>query len=145
MDRQSPNLAEQTHPECLICGKKNPFGLHLDFREQAAGGVRADVRVPARFQGYREMVHGGIIATLLDSAMVHCLLKSNVPALTGDLNIRYRHPVPVGRPLELSARVTRQRGKIYEMEGSLRMDGKEMAKATARFMCPESEPNPRSS
>ena len=136
MNPSPPNFAEQTHPECLLCGKHNPIGLHLEFDEISPGHVVAGVRVPSRFQGYRGTVHGGIIASLLDSAMVHCLLKAGVPAVTGDLHVRYRRPVPVERTLELQAEIIRQKLWVYDMEATLRMDGEEVAKASARFMNP---------
>jgi len=137
MGMQSSNLAATTHSKCLLCGTENPIGLKLKFEPSTSGGVYTQIEVPARFQGYRGIAHGGIVAALLDAAMVHCLLKDDIPAVTCDLQVRYRHPVPINRTLDLRARIRKQRRRIYDLEGVLSMDGEEAVTASARFMSPQ--------
>ena len=60
---------------CFACGKENPDGLGLEFREED-GDVVTSFAFPKRFQGYRNVVHGGLIATVLDEAMVTALNRS---------------------------------------------------------------------
>ena len=54
---------------CFACGTENDFGLHLQFKDDTDGCSR-DVSIPPHFQSYKGVVHGGIVATLLDAAMV---------------------------------------------------------------------------
>ena len=54
--------------KCFVCGLENPYGLHLRFFDSEPGEVIAEVTVPEQFQGYPGIVHGGIIAAMLDEA-----------------------------------------------------------------------------
>ena len=50
---------------CFICGRENPVGLKMDFYFVAPGQVLSELIIPAAYQGYPGMVHGGIIAAVL--------------------------------------------------------------------------------
>ena len=78
----------------MLCGDHNPLSLRLDFRPDAEGGVRADLQGGARLQGYDGILHGGVVAALLDAAMTHCLFHHGVVGLTAELRVRYLKPVP---------------------------------------------------
>ena len=91
---------------CFVCGLDNPHGLQLTFYEHAGGEVVAEISVPARFQGYPGVVHGGIVAAILDevamrSAMVDDHLRFMV---TAKMTLRYRKAIPVEQPLRLVGR-----------------------------------------
>ncbi len=128
------SLAERTHSYCLMCGQDNPIGFHLDFKKNPQGLMKTRVSIPKTFQGYNGVVHGGILASLLDATMTRCLLDSDILAMTGDFKVRYKHPVPVQREVEVRAAMVHKRKPLYEMKAELLLDGKVMAQATARFM-----------
>ena len=74
------SLAVRLHPHCVICGNENPHGLGVDFRPSADGrGVEATIDCRADFQGHEGRLHGGIVSSLLDGAMVHCLFERPAP------------------------------------------------------------------
>ena len=50
------------------CGDDNPIGLRLRFTPSGEG-VKASFIPSAEHQGFQEVVHGGIISTVLDEAM----------------------------------------------------------------------------
>lgn len=77
---------------------------------------------------------GGVIASLLDSAMTNCLFRKGIRAVTGELKIRYRHPVPCHAELELRAWVVRDNNPLFLVESELLMEERIMAKASAKFM-----------
>lgn len=87
-----------------------------------------------KFEGYSGIVHGGIIATLLDSAMTHCLLKKGISAFTGRLSIRYSCPIRVGTVVKLEARVIKRSHKIFFLEGKAIVEEKKKAYAEASYM-----------
>ena len=63
----------ESHRECFACGIGQGGGLRLHF-EVGADGLAHAIWVPeAVFRSYSDRVHGGVVATLLDSAMVHAL------------------------------------------------------------------------
>ena len=69
---------------CFACGKKNPGGLQLDFTS-SNGKTAAEFLPKKEHQGFKDLVHGGIIATILDEAMVKAVLSTGVQAVTAEL------------------------------------------------------------
>ncbi|MFO7627445.1 MAG: PaaI family thioesterase [Candidatus Fermentibacteraceae bacterium] len=131
-------LVSTGHSHCLFCGSSNPMSLHLAFAASEDCGVKAVYTAPPELQGYDGIVHGGILASLLDSAMTHCLFHRGVRALTGDLHIRYLQSVPFGVPLEISARVRSSRPPVHLLESEISTGGTIMVRADAKFMeCPK--------
>lgn len=119
---------------CFGCGEKNPIGLHLNF-ESVEDKVVAKKIVPKEYQGYSNVVHGGIITTMLDEAMGSFIQqKYNEQAMTGRLEIRYKHPTPVDEELKISAWQESQRRNIISMQAVIeKSDGTITAEATAKF------------
>jgi acyl-coenzyme A thioesterase PaaI-like protein len=99
------------HARCFACGRANPDGLHLQFKPEP-NRVVCHAKIGKSHQGYSGMAHGGIIATLIDSAMVHCAhLYFNRDPLTCRLDIRYREAVPIDSSLTIIASLKSRRGK----------------------------------
>lgn len=122
------------HPNCLLCGDDNPWSLRLRFDPGPDGGVVARFRGRSELQGYDGILHGGVIASLLDAAMTNCLFQMAVEAVTGDLRIRYRRSVPYYADLELRARVLLVKRPLFVVEADLVCDSRIAASASARFM-----------
>jgi acyl-coenzyme A thioesterase PaaI-like protein len=130
------SLAENNtmvHRNCFACGLKNEEGLHLNFHRREDGTVWGDFMVDSKFEGYSGIVNGGIIATLLDSAMTHCLLDKGFSALTGRLSVRYLSPIPLGSVVQLKAQMVKKAHRIFFMEGQAFVNGKQAAHAEAKF------------
>ena len=53
---------------CFVCGLANTYGLKLRFYTTAPGEVTADYVVTEQYQGFPGIVHGGIVAAMLDEA-----------------------------------------------------------------------------
>lgn len=122
------------HPNCLLCGDSNPWSLRLSFHLGADGEVAARFRGRAELQGYDGILHGGVVASLLDSAMTNCLFHHGIRAVTGELKVRYRRPTPYEVELEIRASVTECRPPLYVVESELLCAGEVMASASAKFM-----------
>lgn len=86
------------------------------------------------FQGYRGILHGGIIASLLDASMTHCLFHHGIQAVTADLQIRFLKPVPCVAPLKLWARIVDSHPPLYKVVSELTHNKHLMATAQAKFM-----------
>jgi len=55
---------------CLVCGRENPQGLHLHLDvDEETGVVRCEFTPLGTHIGFEGVVHGGILATVLDEAM----------------------------------------------------------------------------
>ncbi len=101
---------------CFVCGLDNRFGLHLRFYETGPGEVTAEYTVPEHFQGYPGVVHGGIVAAMLDELAGRVHMVGDPPRFmfTARLEVRYRKNVPVGRPLRLVGLAGKRRGRSAE-------------------------------
>ncbi len=118
---------------CFACGKQNPDGLHLEFTE-TPDGLSTTIAFDQRFQGYRDIVHGGLVSTVLDEAMVTLLNRTGVLALTAELTIRFLSPVRVGEPITFTARLVESRRNVHRVEAVATRDGETVARSEARFM-----------
>jgi uncharacterized protein (TIGR00369 family) len=125
---------KQTHRQCFMCGQDNPRGLGLDFTATDDGEVSAVFRGQPALQGYPDILHGGIISALLDSAMTNCLFNHDICAVTAELRVRFRHPIPCSAEIVITARISEQLPPLYRMSGEIRHQGRIMARAEARFM-----------
>ncbi|MFA4943430.1 MAG: PaaI family thioesterase [Lentisphaeria bacterium] len=123
-----------SHAGCLLCGDRGPAGFGLRFVAQPDGEVRATLEGRAEWQGYEGILHGGVAAALLDAAMTHCLFQHGIEAVTGELTVRYRHPIPWNARLELSARLQKRIPPLYLLVAELTVAGKPLAQATGKFM-----------
>lgn len=119
---------------CFACGPDSDHGLRMTF-EYGDGTARSRI-VPGReFGGWSNIMHGGIVATLLDEAMAHAALGAGVRAVTARIEVRFRHPVPTGQPLVVEGKVTGRRGRVVEIDGTLSgEDGTRYAESHARFL-----------
>jgi len=113
---------------CFVCGLANPFGLHLRFYDTGPGEVTAEIIIPNHYQGYPGVVHGGIVAAMLDEAAGRAHMGGDPPRFmfTAHLEIQYRKNVPIGQPLRLVGLAGKTKGRtaastsaIYDAEGLL--------------------------
>lgn len=114
---------------CFVCGEKNPYGLHIKF--SIHGGKAVAGFTPEKIhQGYKDIVHGGIISTLIDEAMVKVALMQGIPAVTAEITVRFKNPLMVGEKAIIEATITKMNkriiettARIYKTDGTLIADG----------------------
>jgi acyl-coenzyme A thioesterase PaaI-like protein len=102
---------------CFICGLENPIGLKLKIYELEDGVIQTTYIAPTHFQGYPGVLHGGIVASILDEMSGRALMGDPVSPrfmFTGKLEVKYRKNVPIGRPLRIVGRAGKSKGKIAE-------------------------------
>jgi len=121
---------------CFACGSDNPRGLHLQFRFEGDEYV-AEFTPEDWHQGWAGMVHGGLIATLLDEVMTRLCWERGLNVATAQLDIRYKQPVPIGRKTVTRGRINRCRGPFVEAAAETYFeDGSLVASALGKFMAP---------
>jgi len=90
------------------------------------------------------MVHGGLLATVLDEAMAKAVVSLGLEALTGDLRVRFRHHVVPGEPLRIHGWVVSHRGRLLHLEASLcTLAGEERCHAWGLFAIVPGAPTSR--
>jgi uncharacterized protein (TIGR00369 family) len=123
----------ESHDNCLLCGDTR-FGLGLSFQAISEMEVVAKLNSNRHHQGYEGILHGGFVASLLDSAMCNALFNIGVEAVTGDMKIRFHEEIPYNSEVELIGRVISARAPLFKVEGELLCDGSVVASSSARFV-----------
>jgi acyl-coenzyme A thioesterase PaaI-like protein len=127
-------MKQASSRHCFVCGVANPFGLHLSFYQVEPGQVEAHITLPDQYQGYPGVVHGGIVAAMLDEVTGRSHMGSEPPRFmyTARLEVRYRKNVPVGQPLRLVGLAGKSRGRTAAATGAIYdQDGVLLAEADA--------------
>lgn len=129
---------------CFVCGIENPVGLHLNFYETSPGEVTVNFSAPEQYQSYPGILHGGIIAAILDEAAGRAHIRGNHPRFmfTAKLEIHYRKIVPVGQLLTIVGKAGKVRTRIAESwAGIYGSDGTLLAEASALYMDIPNQPD----
>ncbi len=124
------------YQRCFACGARNDAGLHLHFSMEG-DAIVTEYTAPPQFQGFPEVVHGGILATLLDETLSRTATAEDRWMMTGRLEVRYRNAAPVGRPLRVTARKVTSRSRMVQAEGEIVLadePGTVIASATGTFL-----------
>jgi len=121
------------HPNCIVCGLSNPCGLQVGFDTLAGGEVTATFHVSEHLEGYSGVLHGGMIASIIDGAMVHCMFARDIAAVTVEMNLKYRHPVLTGRDARVTARIIRSSHTLHTLTAEIVQDAEVKVIAEARF------------
>jgi len=126
--------SRNTHRHCLICGDLNPqsFGLRFSIREN--GSVHAVFNTRLMHQGYDGILHGGVIASLIDAAMTHCLFGQGIEAVTADLQVRFLQVVPCDQLIEVQAEFVERRSPLFRLRAELTLDDCVLARGHAKFI-----------
>jgi acyl-coenzyme A thioesterase PaaI-like protein len=120
---------------CFVCGIENPIGLRLFFYTDDEGRCIARFWPEPEHQGYPGQLHGGIISTLLDETMGRVLVRQNVWAITGRLEVKFSNPVPMDQELTIVGELTRNRSRAYEARGEIRLpDGSVLVEGTGTYI-----------
>jgi uncharacterized protein (TIGR00369 family) len=121
---------------CFACGSRNPHGLQLQFSYPADGATAEAVFIPEpRYQGWQDIVHGGILMTLLDEVMAKAAVHSGHQVLTGEMLVRFRRPARILEPLRCSGRIESVTRKIVYAAGRIVNERDEtVATATSKMM-----------
>ncbi len=106
---------------CFVCGRDNPSGLHMSFFDDGNAMVMSKVTPPKHCEGYPGVLHGGIVATILDEVVgrVAMVKDHHRFMMTVKLLTKYRHPVPMGQEITAVGEAIRINGRIGKAEGRL--------------------------
>lgn len=121
---------------CFGCGGANPRGMQLTFeQDDQAQRIRGKFRLGAEYQGGKGFVHGGIIAMLLDEVMAKVSRFAQDHAVTAEMTVEYRKPVPVGEEIVVEGWEVERDGRVRNREGEIRSaSGVVLARGRGRFI-----------
>jgi len=108
---------------------ENPVGLKLKIYQTEPGMIETTYTAPEHFQGYPGVLHGGIVASILDEISGRAHMGDPAEPrfmFTGKLEVKYRKNVPIGKPLKIVGKAGKSKGKtaegwagIYDENGTL--------------------------
>ncbi len=127
-----PKLKLQDDQHCFACGSNNPAGLKLQFTLE--DDCLKTTFVPDKiYQGYTNVVHGGIIGLVLDEVMVNLLWKTGKPAVTAELKLNLKIPAKVGQSIQFIGKLVKETPRIIYTSAQARDNqGNLIAEATAK-------------
>ncbi len=125
-----------TH-HCMVCGLQNRSGLRARFYELENGEIGGTFLPTPDHQGYPGRLHGGVASSLLDEVIARTInvLEPETWAVTVELDVKYRKPVPMDREVTAVGRLTRDTRRLFEGRAEIRLANGDVAvEATGRFM-----------
>ena len=120
---------------CFVCGEKNAAGLNTRFYVEE-GVVKTPLTATPHHCGYRNVVHGGVTAAVLDECMGWAAARAiKRMCLTGELTIRYLKPVPCDGELTVCAEVAQAKRRFVRVTGRVVDEqGTEYVRAQGTFV-----------
>lgn len=131
--KEKPAISSE-YPNCFVCGEKNPRGLRVKFHQEAEK-AKASVILDETLEGYQGVIHGGVLSSLLDEAMVYAgYFAIGRFTVTGELKVRFLKPTPTGGPYTVHGRIKEKKGRILLAESQIADDtGTVFAKAEGKL------------
>ena len=125
---------------CFACGTLNTHGLGLVLHVEH-GRSWTDLTLERSFEGWEGIAHGGIICTILDEVMAWALVGADNWGVTARMNVVFRRPVPVGRPIHAEGSIATSRRRIVETTARLEdaATGELLATATGTYVAADEE------
>jgi len=121
--------------KCFACGQKNSQGLKVHFHvDPTAKTIEARHHLSEIYQGYAGIIHGGVLSLLLDEAMVKLAWELGLPAVTGEITVRFPAPLSTGQEVTILGRILREDRRILLAEAHAEdADGTVVAEAHGRL------------
>ena len=118
---------------CVVCGVYNDASLKSVFYELENDMIVGITQPKDIHQSYPNRMHGGMISALLDETLGRAaqIGHPDLWAVTGELSVRFKKPVPLNEPVKCVAKITRDTSRGYFAEGFVE-DGKGNILATAK-------------
>ena len=123
---------------CFVCGKDNPIGLKLVF-EYSKNSAFCSFSLSKEFEGYNNIIHGGIISTILDESMAKVVINSGFIGITGFIEIKFLNPLYVDKRAKVFSKIVESKKRIFFTTAKIIDEDKQViAKAKAKFIKYES-------
>jgi uncharacterized protein (TIGR00369 family) len=121
---------------CFVCGRDNPLGLQISSTvDTDTGNVHTTFTPKPQHIGFESIIHGGILATLLDEVMVWAAIwASRKACVAGELSLRFIQRAFPGDELRAIATVVRNRSRLIETTGEIRSGETIICTATAKYV-----------
>lgn len=127
---------------CFVCGRDNPQGLKIAVRYNEGDMAAAtELSLPKEYQGWTDVIHGGILATLLDEMMAHAVWRFAGPGVTLGMEVRFHKPLKPGEKIRVRGVLNTPNGSRRQAEAEIIRisDGQKIASGKSRFLLLENK------
>jgi uncharacterized protein (TIGR00369 family) len=107
-------------PQCFVCGSENPMGLHVEFVPDSEQGCRAEYTVRVEDSGWPNVMHGGLLFTLMDEALAWALCYAGLRGVTARGDVRFHQPVSPGSRLLVTGRIVERNRRLITARAEIR-------------------------
>lgn len=127
----------KTEDYCFVCGKENPVGLKAQFKSEE-GKSYAELRISKEYQGWSGIIHGGIIAAVLDEACVYAGNSLGYNTLTAELRVRFKKAIEPEEKILVEAEANLLKSKLIEAWAKIKdSQGNLVAEAQGKLIIKE--------
>ncbi len=120
---------------CYVCGKDNPDGLQVRFViDHTARTITGRFTPRREHEGWEGIVHGGIIAALMDEAMVKLAAHLGGPAVSAELTVKFKAPVASGEELVVTGKMVKDAHRLIEAEATVKKGPIVVAEAKGKLL-----------
>jgi len=120
---------------CYVCGKDNPAGLQALFEiDKNARTITGRFTPRREHEGWQGIVHGGIVATLLDEAMVKLAAHLGIPAVSAEITVKFKAPAASGEELVVTGKIVKEANRLIEAEATVMRGPVVIGEATGKLL-----------
>lgn len=118
---KNPYVGQKNY-NCIGCSPDNPIGIKLNFTlDEETQTLTSEWTPNNNYQGFDNVLHGGIQATLLDeiaSWVVYTILKTG--GVTSQMHVRYHKPVLISKgKISLKAKLEKNQKRLADIKTEL--------------------------
>lgn len=125
-------LVNQHHSRCMF--NNHQLVPELKFTFNAKGNLTGNFTCTEYHQGYDTMVHGGLIAAIVDASMVQCLMGHGIVGYTANLSVKYRKPVIIHDNALLETYIEKNIcSRLYCMRCDIAQNNRRVVSAHGKF------------
>lgn len=118
---------------CFVCGQENGGGLRAIFRQDpATRSASCELSLEPTFQGWQGIVHGGVLATLLDETAIYACRTEVDQVVTAELQVKYKLPAKTGVNLVFSATIRERKRNLFTVDAEIRQGDQLIASAEVK-------------
>ncbi|HPU46466.1 MAG TPA: PaaI family thioesterase [Bacteroidales bacterium] len=118
---------------CFGCSDRNPVGLHLEFYDYG-DYVESEWKANKNYEGWHGVLHGGIVATLLDEVGSWVIVSKICRAgMTVELNVRYHKKISTNEKIYIQGKLIEYKKNIAFIESKIIQNGEIKASGMSKY------------
>lgn len=117
---------------CFVCGKENPIGLKVNIFLKN-GNCNFTINFKKEYQSWTNIVHGGLLSSILDEAMWWACASKGYNTVTAELKVRFKKPLPVNKEVKAEGRVVEVKKKLIKTVAEVKDKNNVYAIAQGKF------------